>query len=133
MIRKKKFKKVSVPATTTNKQKSIINFLLKEGHSASRINTTGIWDEERKCFRNTGGRVGHPDISGVFKSRYTFPSGAPIGIAFYIEGKWTKGDKLSPEQLDFSLEVQFAGAFYLECETVEDFYVWYQLIKDLHL
>ncbi len=131
---KGRFVKKIVPATSTNKQKHIVNFLLSEGHSASRINTTGIYKEEIKQYIRGGGRVGHSDISGVFKSKYYFPlSQTQIGIAFYIEGKWTDGDTLSTEQKEFRAEVTAAGAFYLLCESVEAFNIWYERIKKDHL
>lgn len=133
-MKKGKFVKRTVLATTTNKQKSIINFLLMQGHSASRINTMGIWSKEKEQYIHGGGRVGHSDISGVFKSRFYFPtSQSPIGIAFFIEGKWTKTDTLSVEQIEFREEVKKAGAFYLECDSIERFQDWYKIIKQNYL
>lgn len=129
----KKFKKVLVPATTTNKQKLIIGFLLKEGHSASRINTTGIYNVETQSFRKTGARVGFSDITGVLKSRFNFPSGKIIGIPIFIEGKFTKSDELSVEQIEFRDEVIAAGGLHLECESVDQFYKWYLEIKEEYL
>lgn len=117
-----------VKATTTNKQKAIINHLLSEGHSASRINTTGIYKKELDAWIQGGSRKGHSDISGVFKtSQFAF------GIPFYIEGKFTKADELSVEQIEFRDEVVNAGALYLECENLIDFYEWYDKIKKLYL
>jgi len=125
---KGKFVKKLVKATTTNKQKAIVNHLLSEGHSASRINTTGIYKKELDAWIQGGSRKGHSDISGVLKTKQF-----AFGIPFYIEGKFTKTDELSDEQIEFRDEVVAAGALYLECETLIDFYTWYERIKKLYL
>lgn len=132
-MKKGKFVKKLVPATTTNKQKTIINFLLSEGHSASRINTMGIWSKELGMYIRGGGRVGHSDISGVLKSRFRDDEGKHLGIAIYIEGKFTATDSLSDEQTEFLQEVTHAGAITMICENLEDFYKWYEIIKKKYL
>lgn len=128
-MKKGKFKKVTVPATTENQTKAIVNFLLSEGHSASRINTTGVYDVEKQFFRKTGGRVGHSDISGSFKCHINNGYNFKVGLAFFIEGKFSKDDKLSDDQIEFRNEVESTGAFYLECENLDQFYAWYEEVK----
>lgn len=114
---KKRIRKV--PATTNNMTNAIINFLRSEGHSASRINTQGQYDEKIGRWRKSGSRNGYLDISACIKDSN--------GVGRYVVLDIKKGsDKLRPDQISFIKEVRSAGGIALEIETMDQFYRWYR-------
>ena len=130
---KGRFVKKVVPATTNNKTEAIINFLLSEGHSASRVNTTGVYDKDGGFFRKTGGRLGFSDISVAYKSKYLYPQdGKNIAIAGAIECKFTDGDELSDAQDEFLKEIESVGGFSMVVKSLEEFYSNYRILKLYH-
>jgi hypothetical protein len=121
-----KTKTVKVPATTNNITIGIVNFLKARGHSASRVNTTGIWDERLQRFRTTGARKGFYDIAATIKTKFVGAHGKPIGMSVFIDTKRGR-DKLSKEQLEFRNEIMEAGGCCFESKTYYDFEEWYNL------
>lgn len=113
-----------VPATTTNITKGIVNFLISEGHSASRVNTTGVWDVMRQTFRRSGGRKGFYDIAATIKTRYYDDKGANLGLTLMVDVKRGR-DELSQEQVDFKSEIEEAGGITFESQNYNDFVEWY--------
>lgn len=112
---KGRFIKKIVPKTTNNITKGIINQIKKDGWSASRINTTGIWDEKRGCFRRSGARKGVLDISACIN-----------GIYVVIDTKNDDtGDSISTEQTNFINEVIAAGGIAFVAENIDHFNDWY--------
>lgn len=100
-----------VPETTNNIQTGIVTFLLEKGHSASRINTTGIYDVKEQRFRTSNSRKGFFDTVACIK---------PLGLFATYDVK--KGaDVPSDEQLEFQAEVRAAGGI---AEFVPD-YAWF--------
>lgn len=109
------YKKKVVSNTTTNITKGIVNYLKSEGHSASRVNTQGQWDEGSQSWRRSGSRKGYLDISACIKSPIN-----RIGIFLAIDVK--KGnDTLSSDQIEFITEVTEAGGFAWEVSGVDEF------------
>lgn len=104
----------------------IINTILLEGFSASRINTQGQWDEKAKAvdsnwwepnkrgrWRESGSRNGFFDIAACV-----------AGLFVVIEIKYN-GDEMSDEQLEFKAEVEKAGGIAVEFATFAAFQVWW--------
>lgn len=79
---------MSVPATTNNITKGIINFLLSQGHFAFRVNTTGVWDERKRAFRKANTTPGTPDILACVNGKF---------VAIEVKNKET-GDRVSAAQ-----------------------------------
>lgn len=102
-----------VPLTANNLTAGVINFLKIQGHSASRINTAGVYDPATGRFRRTGGRKGFADICACIKGR-----------AVAIEIK-IGADKLSEHQVEFKNEWESAGGVFYECKNYTDFLTWY--------
>jgi len=128
-----KFRKKIVPKTTNNITTGIVNFLINEGHSASRVNVQGQWDEVRGLWRPSKSRKGFADIDCVLRTRYKMCKGSFIGVSLKIEVK--KGDdEMSEEQIKFRIEVLEAGGLYFIASDVEHFVWWYNLfIKNNYL
>lgn len=97
----------------------IINTVLLAGYSASRINTQGQWDENlhgvgKGGWRPSGSRKGYYDISCCIEGRFVV-----------IEVKYSKGDKLRPDQITFKAEVEKAGGIAWECGSWMEFLIWW--------
>lgn len=120
------YKSKKVFATTNNITKGIINYLLANGHSASRINTQGQWDENLGMWRKSGSRKGFFDIACCIKSPVK-----NIGIFLVIDVK--KGnDTLSPDQIDFMNEIRSSGGIAFSIDSIDEFYERFDnLIKTL--
>lgn len=98
----------------------VVGHILKDGWSASRINTTGIWVEEKQCFISGGGRNGFSDVCACIKGR-----------AVAIEIK-IGDDEPNKDQLDFAIEWVNAGGIYLIIKTEEQFLFNYNfLLKNI--
>lgn len=108
----------SVPATTNNITRAIINFLLSRGHSASRINTQGQYDELTGQWRKSGSRKGFFDIAACVFGRF---------VAIDVKGS---GDKLNIDQVEFMKEVLNAGGIAIEIRNYNEFLNWYKIITD---
>jgi hypothetical protein len=117
-------KTIKVKATTNNITKGIINFLLERGHSASRVNTTGVWDERLQLFRKTGARTGFYDIAATIKTRFVGAHLKPIGMTLMVDTKRGR-DKLSKDQIKFRTEILEAGGCCFESKDYNDFVKWY--------
>jgi len=102
--------------------KGIVNQLKSEGHCARRINTTGIWDEKKQCFRKGGAESGTADIIACIK---------PKGFYMAIEVKYDK-DTQSKAQKAFQKEVQDAGGLYLIVKTWDYWKRWWDNYKELN-
>jgi hypothetical protein len=107
-----------VPATTNNLNTAIVNHLLSNGHSASRVNVTGIWDGEKQLFRKAAARLGFFDIVACIK---------PMGLYFAVDTK-RGNDKPSDEQLAYKEEVIMAGGLAIFAKTYEDYLKFYQIV-----
>lgn len=126
--------KKKVPATTNNITKGIINFLLEKGHSASRVNTTGVWDEQKQAFRRTGARKGFYDINATLKTKYSAKVlfdpemgtyvDRSIGLTLAIDTKRGR-DKLGDDQIKFRDEILAAGGLTFESKNYNDFVLYY--------
>jgi hypothetical protein len=79
------------------------------GHFAARVNTTGIYDVKRGCYRTSGARKGMADITAVINSKH-----------ISIEVK-TGHDRPRPNQLKVKQEVEAAGGVYLFAHSFDDF------------
>jgi hypothetical protein len=109
------FKLKTVPKTTNNITKAIVNFLDREGHCAVRIERTGIWDRKRGFFRKSGTLKAVLDIHCTLK---------PRGATLWVDTK-NEGDKASDQQIDFANDTIAAGGFVFFAKDAEDFYKWY--------
>lgn len=102
----------------------IVATLLIDGHSASRINVQGQWDQElnegRGAWRKSGSRKGFGDISVTIK---------PHGRHLVVEVKFEE-DTQSPDQKTFQKEHEAAGGIYLIIKTWRQWLEWYQIFKD---
>lgn len=115
MPREGRFVKRRVPVTTNNITKAIINYLLSEGHSASRVNVQGQYDDKLRVWRKSGARKGVLDIIGCIK-----PDGRFIAIDVKVGD-----DKLSPEQSEFIMEIRRAGGIAFDVSSYKDFLFYY--------
>lgn len=97
-----------------------MNFLLHEGHSASRVNTTGVYDETTRSWRRSGGRKGFFDIVACLK---------PTGLYLTIDTK-TGTDTPSQEQKDYRKEVIEAGGEAWFVSDLKKFIEYYTFIKE---
>lgn len=113
--------KKKVPADTNNITTGIVNYLLSRGHSASRVNVMGIYDELQQQWRKSGSRTGFYDIACVIKTKYG------IGLALFVDTKRGK-DKLRKDQIEFKIEVESAGAVTFESKDYNDFVVWFETV-----
>ena len=113
-MKKGKWVVKKVPATTNNTTTAIINFLLSKGHSASRVNVQGQWDEKKQLWRPSGSRKGFFDIAACIFGR------------FVVLDTKTGDDELSEDQLKFQAEVRAAGGIAEEMETYQHFLDWYE-------
>lgn len=116
-----KTKRVEESANTITE--GIVNTILLEGYSASRINTQGQYDENLNGpgaggWRPSGSRKGYYDISCCIEGHFVV-----------IEVKYGKGDRLRKDQKDFRAEVLKAGGVVFECGSWEQFLVWWDAMK----
>src|SRR5437899_7831284 len=118
------WKKVNVPVTndTAFKTKAIISFLRSEGHSVSRIHTTGIPDPKTGRLRRTNARKGVFDIVACIQTKFG------IGLYFAWDQK-TGTDILSTQQIEYMDEVNAAGGYAAAGNGMEDFLKHYAIIK----
>ena len=118
MSKKNRIKITRVPATTNNITKAIIGFLLSEGHSASRVNVQGQWDDRLQIWRPSGSRKGFLDVSACIRDSN--------GVGRYCVFDVKKGkDTLSDDQKEFIVEVEGAGGIAIEIESYDYFKTWY--------
>lgn len=123
---------VRVPATTNNITTGIINLLLSEGHSASRINTSPLFEVTGKSgstvsgyFRKSGARTGVSDIIACLQiRRYGIALGVGQFVAIEIKNTLTN-DRPSPAQIEFAKEIQSTGGIYLTIGRYQEFVDWY--------
>lgn len=109
---------IKVKATTNNITRGIVNFLNVRGHFAFRINSTGIWDPERKVFRKPNQRYGLADIvCCLYGGKF---------LAVEVKNEITK-DRLRKNQEAFEIELAKAGGVYYIAKNMFDFIDWYQL------
>ncbi|MBR6018096.1 MAG: hypothetical protein IK073_05700 [Paludibacteraceae bacterium] len=102
--------------TANGLTRAIIAHLQMHGHFASRVNTTGIYDQRRGLWRSTAARRGLADISAVINGR-----------AVQLEIKAGK-DKPRSDQMQVQAEVQAAGGIY---EFVHNFTEYIELYNRL--
>jgi hypothetical protein len=117
-------------------EKVIVKYLLALGHSASKVSTQGTWVKGKKGvgmasslgkaesfdtgrYIPGGGRKGASDISSTI-----------YGITVEIEVKFSKGDRLSKEQIAYGAEIQKAGGFFMVAKNFDDFYHEFKDILD---
>lgn len=112
------FKKVRKKASTNNLTVAIINFLRHEGHSASRINVQGQYDEKLGQWRKSGSRKGFYDVCAcVLKD----------GVGRFVVIDIKRGDdKLSGDQIAFKKEAEAAGGIAIEIGNYNHFLSWYR-------
>lgn len=134
-------RKIKVPATTNNITTGIINRLLVDGHSASRINIQGQFtpipqgdvvyfnrsslraELSRKGlligrFQKSGARKGVADILCCMR-----PSGSFLAIE--IKNALTE-DKVRPDQLAYMEEIKKAGGDYWIVTSFDEFIQRYE-------
>lgn len=87
-----------------------LDYLKLRGVYAWRANTTGVWDETKKCFRTFHGLRGVADILGCLR---------PNGRLLAVECKAGKG-RLSREQEAFLAGVQAAGGLAVVARSLAD-------------
>lgn len=116
-----KMKKISRADAANTITKSIVDFLIDKGHSASRVNTQGQWNEEEQRWQKSGSRNGYSDVSCCLKCK------SGIGIFLAIEVKFDK-DKQSPAQKSFQKEVEAAGGIYYIARATEAFDEYYNKV-----
>lgn len=122
MAKRVKYKKV--PATTNNITTGIVNTLLADGWSASRINVMGIYKENlygpgKGGWIPSGSRNGYYDISVCI---------AGLGIVIDTKNALT-GDKIREDQKEFKREWEAAGGIAIEPRTFQEFLDWYAQFK----
>jgi len=131
-----------VPATTNNITTGIINLLLRDGHSASRINIGGNLEPAAiggnspiakaaailrasgyvvGHWKKSGSRLGVADVLACMK-----PSGSFLAIE--VKNELTN-DRASKEQLQFEHEVRRAGGDYWIVLSYEEFVARYNNSK----
>jgi hypothetical protein len=104
-------KKAATPATIL--QRTIISFLNLSGFKAWRNNPNVVYRKEIGKF--TPNKTLLPGISDVLGMQ--FGSGRFIAV----EIKASKGDKLSPAQSDFLMEIKLGGGISIIAESYEMF------------
>lgn len=114
----------TVKASTNNITTGIVNFLLDKGHSASRVNVMGIYDEVFQQWRKSGSREGVYDIMCTLKTRFKSADGRPIGLTLAVDTK-RGNDSLREEQEKFKAEVEAAGGVTFESKNYNDFVFFY--------
>lgn len=102
--------------TANNLTTCIICHLEYNGHFATRVNTTGIYDKKRGIYRRTNARLGMADISAVIN-----------GLPIQIEVKAGR-DKPRPDQLQVQREYERAGGKYV---FVHNFAEWVQIYREI--
>lgn len=113
---KGRFVKKVVPETTNNITKGIVNQIISDGWSASRINTTGIYDPVIGDFRKSGARKGFSDVAACIRGMF---------VVIEVKNKST-GDRLKKQdQIEFIAEVKAAGGIAYIAETMAGFNQWY--------
>lgn len=128
---KTRAKLVTVPATTANIKKGIINFLLSKGHFAYKSPTVGVWDAARQAFRKNTSEPGVGDITCClwYKKRLgTFEGYTEFNVGLYcaieVKNKLTK-DRTRKNQAEFARKVAAAGGLYIETDSLKSFVEWY--------
>jgi hypothetical protein len=109
---------VTMPETTNNLTKAIINKIIHEGHFAWRVNTAGIFDEKKNRFR-TVKSTGCSDVCACI-----------FGRLVCIEVKLGK-DKLRESQRDFGKNIDKAGGIYIVVHSYQDFIIWFGATETL--
>lgn len=89
--------------------RACLDYLAIKRIVAWRSNTTGIYDEKRKSYRNNAGRNGVSDIIGCL----------PGGRLLAVECKAGRG-KLSADQIEFQRDILEAGGLHVVAYKVED-------------
>lgn len=92
-----------------NLTSSIIKYITLKGGWATRINTAGVWQEDKKKFRPTTTEKGTADIHGCFKGRH-----------LSIEVKYKK-DTMKDKQKEMMEKVTNAGGLYIIARTLDQF------------
>lgn len=105
----KKLKKIKVVEDANSISKAIVNYIIHEGHWASRVNTTGIFDKSTGAFRKTTQQKGFSDIIAVI-----------FGRAVFIEVKYGE-DKMSCNQKKFEKDVTQAHGIYCIVNKYDEF------------
>jgi len=102
--------KTSFKDDTSNElTKSIIAWIRLNGGSASRINTTGIYDVKLGKYRRSGSRKGMSDIVAIMDGKH-------ISIEIKI-----KNDKMRPDQLKVKDEIERAGGVFITVSSFDNF------------
>lgn len=117
-MRKGRYVVKTVPLTTNNLTKGIINYLDSQGHKASRINTEGQYSEQLEQWIRSGSTPGVSDVICCLK---------PFGILLVVEVKFGKDD-LRPDQKTWLKDIQEAGGIIFVAENLGDFITFYETI-----
>lgn len=112
---KGKYVRRTVPATTNNITRHIINFCNQQGHVAARINTQGQYDERLGIWRKSGSTKGVFDVIVCL---------APKGRMLIVDTKKGK-DTLRPDQIEYRDAVLAAGGLAYEAPSGEAFEQYY--------
>ena len=92
---------------------SIVKYIELKGGWASRINSTGVFDQRLGKYRTSTMKKGVADIMAVYK-----------GLSLHIEVKIGK-DQQSEHQAKVEADVTRSGGLYHVAKTFEDFYEWF--------
>jgi hypothetical protein len=104
-------------ATTNELTQSIIAWLTLNGHYCSRIQSQGQWNQRLKMFIKSNVKKGIGDIMAVV-----------WGKTLMIEVKVGR-DKLSEHQIKTQQQVAESGGLYYVARNFQDFFDFYQTIK----
>jgi hypothetical protein len=103
--------------STNSLTAAILLFLRLQGHLAYRVNTSGVYDPQRKIVRSRidRGSVGVTDIVCCVK---------PRGLYLGVEVKTGK-DQIRWEQALHAQRVTDAGGLHYIAKSIDDFMIWY--------
>ena len=92
---------------------AIVKYISLQGGMASRINTTGLWDQKRNKYRVSTQKRGLADIWATYK-----------GLSLQIEVK-TSRDRQSKFQEQIQQQQQQAGGLYYIARNFTEFFEWF--------
>jgi hypothetical protein len=91
---------------------AIVAYIRLKGGMASRINTTGVWDQRLNKYRISTQQRGLADIWGTYKSK-----------SLQVEVKIGR-DKQSEDQMKVQQQQIAAGGYYFLAHSFEEFKAW---------
>lgn len=122
-----RLKKRTVPATTNNITRGIVNFLNANGHCAFRVNTAGVFDKSSGRYRRMPeSSLGCPDVIACMQHHVPM---TPNGLFYGFEIKNADtGDRLSADQKRFHERIRNAAGGVVVIRSYSQFLEWYHTI-----